>query len=74
MTEEESARLAELHEALFNVPPGSPSDEKPLIHELRILVRAYKRTSWMTRMVVWALPTLAGLGVAAKSIYGWFIQ
>jgi hypothetical protein len=62
----------ELHDVFLKVPAGSPDDEKPLVHDLRLMVRAYKRTSWAFRMLSWGIPTIAALGVAAKTIAEWF--
>lgn len=72
MTDEEREMLAEIHEALFTVPVGSPDDERPLIHDIRTIVRAYSRARWSTRMIVWLLPTIAALGVAVKTIVTWW--
>lgn len=72
MTDEELRMLRDLHSALLEVPAGSGPDVKPLIEDLRIVVNAYKRASWATRAFVWFLPTVAALGVSAKTIKDWF--
>ncbi|MFQ6550511.1 hypothetical protein AADZ90_021420 [Aestuariibius sp. 2305UL40-4] len=64
--------MAALMRDLYGVPDGSPSDVRPLIHEIRIVVRAYQRASWVTRLLIWVLPTIAGLGVAIREIGKWF--
>mgnify|MGYP000477646794 CR=1 FL=1 len=68
----EKDKCEELHNIFTKVPAGAPDDEKPLIHDLRLMVRAYKRTSWAFRMLAWGIPTTAGLGVAVKTIADWF--
>ena len=72
VTEEEQQMLRDLHTALLGVPAGSPSDARPLLEDIRVVVRAYQRASWATRAVVWLLPAVAGLGVAYQTIRGWF--
>jgi len=71
MDDDQARQLDTIYRALFDVPEGSPSDTQPLIAELRRVVLAYKRASWATRAIIWVLPTLAGLGVAIKTIAGW---
>ena len=71
MTEEEQSMLRELHHALLGVPPGSPSDAKPLLEEIRIVVTAYKRATWATRALIWLLPAIAGVGIAIQTIRSW---
>ena len=72
MTNDEREMLRDLHSALLEVPAGSSKDARPLIEEVRIVVRAYQRASWVTRVIVWLLPAIAGVGVAAQTIRGWF--
>ena len=72
MDEEQARQLDTLYRAFFEVPEGSPPDTQSLIVDLRRVVMAYRRASWTTRAIIWTLPTLAGLGVAAKTIWGWF--
>ncbi|QRF66390.1 hypothetical protein [Ponticoccus alexandrii] len=86
MTEQETALLrdtaaqvkelrgsvARIERALFDVPPGSPDDEKPLIEGIRIVWRAFQRGSWVARAVVYAIPTIAAVGLAAGQIKEWF--
>ncbi|MFQ6554111.1 hypothetical protein AAD018_017345 [Aestuariibius insulae] len=79
MTDEEREMLVEVHEQmgvlmrdLYGVPEGSPDDVRPLIYEMRTVVRAFQRASWVTRLLIWLLPTLAGLGVAIREITRWF--
>jgi len=72
MNEEQSKQLEMIYRALFEVPQGSPEDTQPLISDLRKVVNAYKRASWVTRALIWLLPTIAGLGVAMKTIIDWF--
>lgn len=72
MTEEESAILRRIDEALFKVPAGSPKDTKPLIEGMRIMWLAYQRGSWAIRALIWILPAVAGVGMAYEKILGWF--
>lgn len=71
MTPEEHKMVVEIHQALFAVPPGSPPDEKPLLEDIRVVCRAYKRAKWTTRAIIWLLPTAAGLGMAVETIWKW---
>jgi hypothetical protein len=78
MTDEERLMLRETHamatrinRALFEVPPGSPDSDQPLIEGLVIVWRAYQRGSWVVRMLVWLIPTIAGLGASIAVIKGW---
>ena len=73
MLREMHTQMAELRQALFDPPAGAGEDEHPLIHDIRTVVRAYKRASWVTRALMWLLPTVAGLGVAGKEISRWFL-
>ena len=70
MTDDERKMLAELHNALLKVPAGSLSDDRPLLEEIRVVVRAYKRASWATRWLFWGVPTIAGIGIAGQTISG----
>lgn len=70
MTPEQEQKLNDIHAALFEAPKGSKDD--PLIKDLRDVVQAYKRASWATRALIWAVPTLAMLGASARSILAWF--
>ena len=70
--QEQGEKLNTIHAALMEVPPGSPKDAIPLLAEVRGGTTAYKRASWATRLLIWALPTLAGLGMAAGKIASWF--
>lgn len=72
MDEKQEKQLDTIYRALFEVPEGSPPGTEPLISDLRRVVMAYKRATWTTRAVIWVLPTLAGLGVAIKTVVGWF--
>ena len=72
MTDEERQMLKDIHEALLSVPPGSPKDVKPLLEDVRMVVRTYHRASWATRAVLWLIPLAAGIGVALEKIRGWF--
>lgn len=68
MDDEERKMLFEIHEAFFVVPLGSSADTKTLIADIRLAVKAHQRLLWITRVIVWTLPTLAGLGVAIKTL------
>ena len=78
MTREESRMLREVHTQmgkllydLYEVPKGSPEDVRPLIQEIRIVVRAYQRSRWATRLVMWILPAVAGVGLAIEALSRW---
>lgn len=68
MLEDTQQSVEAIRRALFEVPEGSPADERPLIEGLRIMWRAWQRGSWAIRVVVWTLPTVAGLAVAASQL------
>lgn len=68
LTEDERRMLQELHTALMKTPPGSSGDTRPLIEDIRNVVKAYHRASWVTRAIIWLLPTAALLGASANSI------
>lgn len=74
VTDDERQMLRDLHYALLEVPPGSSKETRPLIEEVRVVVRAYQRASWATRAIVWLLPAIAGIGVATQTIRNWFVQ
>ena len=63
-------KVETLYTALMGVPVGSPEGTSSLLTDVRNVTTAYKRASWVTRMLVWGLPTLAGLGVAVKTVIG----
>lgn len=73
MTEEESKMVRRLHDAFLKVPEGSRPETRPLLEDIRMVVAAYHRASWLTRLIIWALPTLAGLGFAIQAIRDWQI-
>jgi hypothetical protein len=72
MTDEERKMLKDIHAALLEVPAGSPKDMKPLLEDVRTVVRSYHRASWLTRSLIWLIPLAAGMGVAIEKIRGWF--
>jgi hypothetical protein len=74
LTDDDHKMLQDIHAALFDVPPGSPKDERPLIEGVRIMWRAYQRGSWAFRAVIWVLPAIAGVGVAWQKITEWIGQ
>lgn len=69
--DETHAFMTKMNEAFFEVPEGSPSDEKPLITGLRIMWRAYQTRRWAGRFLVWLIPTIAGLLIALDQIWEW---
>jgi hypothetical protein len=72
---EESIKMQrEMHTAFFEGPAGSPEGTKPLIEGMRIMWAAYQRGSWAFRAIVWLLPAIAGVGIAAEKIHGWFVK
>lgn len=79
MTEAERKMLYESHDAIMElkkafleVPPGSPKEERPLLENLRMVVKAYQRASWSTRALIYTVPVLAMLGASYQTILGWF--
>jgi hypothetical protein len=72
---EHNGELTEIiYAALFEVPKGSPEGDRPLIEMIRIVVRAYQRASWITRVIVWLLPTAALIGASIAQVKGWFAR
>lgn len=74
-------KVDKLHRTLFEVPPGSPDDERPLIEGLRIVWRSYQRGSWTVRAVVWLTPAIAAVLASIAAIAGylkggllWFVK
>jgi hypothetical protein len=63
--------LAQLHEALLEVPVGSGKDAKPLLERVRDVVILHERASWSLRAIVWigaSVATLAGGWAAFRGI------
>ena len=72
MLERADARTKEIYDALFEVPKGSPKDEEALIVGIRTVVRAYRRSAWAARLVVWLLPLASVVGAAwVSTAAGW---
>lgn len=71
MLRETHAMAANLHRAFFDIPPGSPDGTRPFIENLRVLVLAYQRGSWLAKIVVWAVLGMATIGGAILQINGW---
>ena len=71
MLRQASEDAAMLRQALFEVPPGSPDDERPLIEGLRVMWRSYQRGSWLARMLMWLVPAMAAFGAAISQMKGW---
>lgn len=78
VTEDERQKLIETHKymvelnrAFFEVPIGSPQDERPLIEDIRTMRNDYKRRKWAGRMLVWVIPTGAGLVLGLEDIVRW---
>lgn len=76
-----AAKVEQLNRALFEVPPGSPPDERPLIEGLRIVWRSYQRGSWTVRALVWAVPATAAVLASVAAVGGylkggllWFVK
>lgn len=63
--------VEDMNRALFEVPPGSPPDERPLIEGLRVMWRAYQRGNWLARLLIWIIPTAAGLLMGWETLKGW---
>lgn len=71
MLKDTAADVKMLKTALFDVPAGSPPDERPLIEGLRVVWRQYQRGSWAARVMIWMIPTMASIGAAVATIRGW---
>ena len=72
MTNAERKMLYEIHDALLGVPHGPLKDEKPLLEDIRHIVRAYNRFSWLGRSLIWFLPMAAGIGIAFDQLKNYF--
>lgn len=72
VTDEEHRMIMEMHQAFMRLPPGAGKNDKPLIEEIRAVVKTHQRASWATRAFIWAIPTLALLGASLQSILKWF--
>lgn len=71
MTEDQSRKLDKLYSSLLEVPAGSPTDEKPLLEQIRVISRAYNRGVWSAKMIVWGVPLIASLGIAVQTVLSW---
>jgi len=69
MTNEERQKLDDIHSALFKKPAGAGPNDRALIEDIRVVVQAYKRASWVTRVTVWILPTIAAIGASFQWAY-----
>lgn len=74
MDDQERRLLRELHDAFLKVPEGSPSGARPLLADIRVVVQAYQRASWVARALIWLLPAIAGVGVAVEKINTWLTR
>lgn len=68
MNEDQERMLTELYSVFMEVPKGYSVDERPFIEDLRVVVSAYKRGSWLARVLVWLIPTIALLLASADAI------
>ena len=62
----------EVHDALLKVPSGSPKAERPLLTDLRMMVRTWRGLTLSVKIFVWAVTTIAGVGIAGSTILSWF--
>lgn len=67
-------RVEDISRALFEVPEGSPDDERPLIEGLRIMWRAYQRGNWIARVLIWLIPTTAGVLMGWETVKEWMMS
>lgn len=72
MTEEEKVMLREIYTAFFEPPIGSGADGKSLIEEIRIIVAAYKRANWLSRMIFVGIPLMSAVIMAVKHLLDTF--
>jgi hypothetical protein len=72
MTEEEKVMLREIYAAFFEPPIGSGADGKALIEEIRIIIAAYKRANWLSRMIFVGIPLLSGMVIAIRHLLDTF--
>lgn len=68
MDDNQERMLTELYSVFMQVPPGSSDLDRPFIEDLRVVVAAYKRGSWLARILVWLIPTIALLLASADAI------
>lgn len=73
MTDEERKSLKDIHDALLSVPVGSSSDAKPLIEEIRVIVKAYNRSGWIVRSLLYLILTGAGVAASFDKIKEWTV-
>lgn len=73
MTPEERKMLKDLHDAFMEPPKGDPNG-RSLIQDIREVVTVYKRGSWLTKAMLWLVPTIAGVIAAWGKIVQWFAQ
>jgi len=69
--QEMKTKIDRIHRALFEVPAGSPDDEKPLIEGVRIVWRAWQRGSWLSRLLMWLVPAVAACVAFAAQVRQW---
>ena len=65
---EMEAMLKKHDDALYKIPEGSPTGTEPLIAEIRHNVVFRKRTTWSSRVIIWAIPILSSVLVAGKTL------
>lgn len=68
MTDNEKVMLREIYAAFFEPPIGSGPDGKALIEEIRIIVAAYKRANWLSRMLLVGIPLLSAVVMAIQHL------
>jgi hypothetical protein len=68
MTEEEKVMIREIYTAFFEPPIGSGTSGKSLIEEIRIIVAAYKRANWLSRMIFVGIPLVSAVIIAVKQL------
>ena len=77
MTEEEAEKIREetndmvrqMHHAFFEVPIGS--SERPLIEDLREVVKTYKRLNWLSKAALYIAAGIGALGAAYATLKDW---
>lgn len=58
----------ELHDALLEVPVGSPKDAQPLLTEVRVMLNAYKRGTGVVRGLVISVPVVGAAWAALPDL------
>ena len=64
--------VAALKAAFLDKPLGTPENEPSLIEGMRIVWEAYRRGSWLLRVLAFLVTAVAAVGGAVASVKGWW--